>query len=136
MVVIISALLLIMTIRKRSHLALEQANAELYCRKIELEEKSEKLIESQKELTHNYNLLINANQKISNLLDYNQLTGTLSEIRFNKLLEKTFPLEKEVTILNITITNLNELTYSHGKEVYGAILRNIAEFLRKHYSGK
>lgn len=130
MVVIISALLLIMTIRKRSHLALEQANAELYCRKIELEEKSEKLIESQKELTHNYNLLINANQRISNLLDYNQLTGTLSEVRFNKLLEKTFPLEKEVTSLNITITNLNELTYSHGKEVYGAILRNIAEFLR------
>lgn len=130
MVVIISALLLIMTIRRKSHLALAQANNELYSRKIELEEKSEKLIESQKELTNNYDLLVRANQKISNLLDYNQLTGTLSERRFNKLLETVFHSEKEVTILNITIINLNELTYSHGKEIYGAMLKNIADFLR------
>lgn len=130
MAVIISALLLIMTIRRKTHLALAQANNELYNRKIELEEKSEKLIESQEELTNNYNLLINANQKISNLLNYNQLTGTLSEIRFNKLLETAFLAEKEITILNITITNLNELTYSHGKETYGAMLKNIADFLR------
>lgn len=130
MVVIISALLMIINIRRKSHLALTQANDELYNRKIELEEKSEKLIESQKELTKNYNLLVNANQQISNLLNYNQLTGTLSEIRFNKLLETAFLAEKEITILNITITNLNELTYSHGKETYGAMLKNIADFLR------
>ncbi len=130
MVVIISALLVIMTIRRKSHLALAKANNELYSRKIELEEKSEKLIENQKELTQNYDMLVHANQKISNLLDYNQLTGTLSEIHFNKLLETVFPSEKEVAILNITITNLNELTYSHGKEIYEAMLKNIANFLR------
>lgn len=129
MVVIISGLLIIISIRRKSQLALEKVNSELSTRKIELEENSEKLIESQKELTDNYNLLVTANQKISNLLDYNELTGTLSEIRFNKLLETSFSAEKEVTILNITITNLNELTYSHGKEVYGAILKKIADFL-------
>ncbi len=129
MAVIISALLIIMKIRKKSHLALAKANDELCCRKMELEEKSEKLIESQSELTHNYNLLVKANQKISNLLDYNQLTGTLSEIRFTQLLDLTYSSDTAFTMLNITITNLNELTYSHGKATYGALLKKIASFL-------
>lgn len=129
MAVIISALLIIMTIRKKSHLALANANGELYRRKMELEQKSEKLQISQDELTRNVSLLMNANQKISYLLDYNQLTGVLNEIRFNTLLETNFLKDQDITIINLTITNLNELTYSHGKEIYAAILRSIAEFL-------
>ncbi|MEA4806931.1 GGDEF domain-containing phosphodiesterase [Acetobacterium wieringae] len=68
-------------------------------------------------------------KKFHIFLDYNQLTGVLNEIRFNTLLETNFLKDQDITIINLTITNLNELTYSHGKEIYAAILRSIAEFL-------
>ncbi len=131
LIVVISAQVIVMRIRRKSHNALAKANAELSQNKMELEKKSEKLLVSQEDLTKNVSLLMNANQKISYLLDYNQLTGVLNEIRFNTLLETNFAKEKDVTIINLTITNLNELTYSHGKETYGAILKSITEFLEK-----
>lgn len=129
LIVVISAQVIVMKIRRKAHDALTSANAELSQNEMELEKKSEKLLISQDELTKNVTLLMNANQKISYLLDYNQLTGVLNEIRFNTLLETNFPEVKDVTIINLTITNLNELTYSHGKEIYGSILKSIAEFL-------
>lgn len=129
LIVVISAQIMIIRIRRKAHDSLARANTELSQNKMALEKKSEKLLISQDELTKNVKLLMNANQKISYLLDYNQLTGVLSEIKFNTLLEINFTSEKEVTIINLTITNLNELTYSHGKEIYGSILKKIAEFL-------
>lgn len=103
LMVTISALLIILRIRKKSHDDLSKANSQL----------------------------VLANQKISNLLDCNQLTGVWNELKFVSLLETKFTPEKNVTILNITIINLNKLTYSHGKEIYGAILKSIADFLRQ-----
>jgi EAL domain-containing protein (putative c-di-GMP-specific phosphodiesterase class I)/GGDEF domain-containing protein/DNA-dependent RNA polymerase auxiliary subunit epsilon len=131
LIVVISALLIILRIRQKGNDALSLANCQLVQSKMELEEKSRKLLESQNELTHNYDLLVGANQKISNLLDYHQLTGVLNELKFADRLETDFGKEKDVTIINITITNLNILTYSHGKEIYGAILKSIANFLRE-----
>ncbi|WP_041668868.1 GGDEF domain-containing phosphodiesterase [Acetobacterium woodii] len=131
LMVIISGLLIIIKIRRKANLSLSKANDDLYKNKIELEEKGEKLIESQIALTKNYDLLVAANEKISNLVNYNQAIGIYTEIRFIDLLKTNFALDKEITFFNITITNLNELTYSQGKEIYEAILKRIADFLNR-----
>lgn len=131
LVVIITALIIINTNRKKAHRSLTKANKALLESKLELESNSEKLMESQSELTQNYDLLVCANQKIINLLDHNQVTGSLNEIKFLSLLETNFPADKNITILNITITNLNELTFTHGKKIYISILNSIASYLQE-----
>jgi len=85
---------------------------------------------SSRELSRNYEMLVKSNHKITNLLDYNQLTGILNDTKFYALLESYFPRGKKFTLLNITIINLNKLTFTHGRDVYDSILTSISGFLR------
>ncbi|MGB4659506.1 MAG: EAL domain-containing protein, partial [Mobilitalea sp.] len=135
LIIIISALLIIIRIRRISNIELNQVNKELSANKLDLEINSAKLMNSQEELSRNYALLIDSNTKIQNLLDYNQLTGIMYDTKFFAVLNEKFEDCSPITILNITITNLDKLTFTHGKNVYESILANIGTFLTQITSG-
>ena len=131
LIVIISALLIIIYMRKASNKKLNLVNNELSERKADSKINNDKLMISQSELSRNYALLIDSNAIIQNLLDYNPLTGIMYDTKFFSVLSDGFEGCEPVTILNITIINLDKLTFTHGKDVYESILVNITTFLRK-----
>lgn len=122
-------LLFITHMRKKANLELLKVNLELNSSKMELEAYSEELYASQEELTNQYLQLQESNQTIQNLLDYNQLTKVPNETKFYSLLEERYGEGEPITLIYVSITNLNQLIFTHGKSLYEAILLRITNFL-------
>ena len=107
---VISALFVIATIRKRANETLKTLNEELDGSRFEL---------------------MQNNTKITHLLEYDQLTQLMNDTKFFEEVAKKYQNDQEVSLISIVITNLNNLTLSHGKELYQAILITISDVLKE-----
>lgn len=121
-------LLLLYLMRMRRHYTEELllAKNELQESNMELEAHTEELISSQEELDHQYHELQENKIIVQKLADYDQVTDFMQTHKFTSFANTKLNAADEVHIIYITMTNLEDTSYSLGFDLYESLLKIVA----------